>query len=140
MKIARYYFYSTFYPLLGSLLLVFVFSILDNINYKSEWLSPGAVVAMNIMFTVAYSLVISVVCLPIFLLRFEAIRTSKFLRAVCWFLLPCILVTVMFIYEIGYAEYAEKPSTDFLYMVFLNLPFVVCLIGSYRNYMRSGDQ
>jgi hypothetical protein len=138
MTATKYYINSTIYPSIVAIITTLIYSIIDNRNYKSEWMTSDSLIGITILTSLVYSLVLSVMCLPIFLVNIELIRRKKIWTALSWFLLPVICITVVIVHEIKFnLTYNEKFGSSFLYIVLLNLPFIVGLIWTYSSYRKS---
>lgn len=112
-----------------------VYSIIDNYNYKSEWLTASSVISMQITFTFLYSLIISCLSLTIFLNKFEKIRSNSFWGSLSWFLLPFSFIIIVIVHEVNFSlKYEGKLGSDFNYYIILNVPFIIGLIWSYIKY------
>jgi len=86
MKVNQHYKQAVFYPFIVVMLFTFVFSIFDNYNYKSEWLTAGSVIMLSIFWAFLYSLFICGLSLTILLNKFEKIRTNSLMAILSWFL------------------------------------------------------
>src|SRR6266496_4979008 len=95
MTTTRYYRNSTLYPTIMAVVLTLIFSIVDNRDYKSEWLTSESVISMTFMTSIVYSIILSVSCLPIFLINIEVIKRNKFLTALSWFLIPFVCIATV---------------------------------------------
>lgn len=138
MTTTRYYRNSTLYPTTLVIVVILIFSIVDNRDYKSEWLTSQLVIGMSFVTSLVYSLILSILCLPIFLVNIEIINRNKLLTALCWFLLPMIYITTVLTHEIKCnLTYNKKFGTDFVYVILLNLPFIVALIWTYLKYRQN---
>jgi len=138
MSLNRYYKIAALYPSLFVMATVIIFSIIDNHDYKSEWLTADSVIFLSIAYAFVYCLIICGLSATIFLTRFEKIRTSTILTVLSWFLLPFSFIAIVFIHEISFRiKYESKFGDDFIYVLILNLPFVFGLIWSYLRYRKS---
>lgn len=137
MTIGEHYKKATLYPSIAVIVSTIVFSIIENKDYKSEWLRAESVVFLSITTAVIYCLIISFFSLTIFLIKFQKIKESNVLTFLSWFLFPVALITFVIIHEISFSiKYQEKLTSDFIYTIILNLPFVVGLIWSYYKYKK----
>jgi len=138
MTTTRYYRNSTLYPTIMAVVLTLIFSIVDNRDYKSEWLTSESVISMTFMTSIVYSIILSVSCLPIFLINIEVIKRNKFLTALSWFLIPFVCIATVLTREIRFnLRYNEQFGTDFVYVILLNLPFIAGLIWTYLRYRQN---
>jgi len=137
MTIAKYYRNSSLYPAIIAIAITFIFSLIENKDYKSEWLTAEAVIEMNFITSVIYTLILSVSCLPILLVKSKVISENKILTILCWFLLPVACIATTFTHEIIFKlTHNEKFGKDFLYVILLNLPFIIGLLWTYLNYQK----
>ena len=137
MSLVQHYRNAVLYPSLVIILLSIIFSIIDNYNYKSEWLTAESVIFLSIVTAIVYSLIISALSLTIFLNKFEKVKVNNVLTALSWFLLPFVFITIVFIHEIRVrVNYEEEFGSDFIYVLILNIPFIVGLIWSYFRYRK----
>jgi len=135
MALREYYKKATLYPSIVILLVTTVFSIIDNYNYKSEWLTPDAVIFLIIVTTFVYCLIISLLSITIFLNKIPKIKNNIILNFLTWFLLPFGVIIPALVYQIKYKiRYDEDFGNDFKYVVILNLPFIIGLIWTYYEY------
>ena len=138
---------SILYPSLIMIGLMIIFSIVDNYDYKSEWFTADAWIFISIITAIIYSLIIGLLSLPIFLNKIKRIRKNLFLRILSWFLFPYGFITIVFIHEvrfnIKYSEYninghitsnELKFENDFLYLLILNIPFIIGLIWGFLSF------
>ena len=135
MSLNECYKKATLYPSLIVIPGIIVFSIIDNYNYKSEWLTGESVISLTIITAFVYCLIISLLSLTIFLNKFKKISENGVLIFLSWFLLPFGFITIVFIHEINFnIKYSEKVGSDLIYIVILNFPFILGLIWSYYKY------
>lgn len=135
MTLGEHYKKATLYPSIAVIISTIVFSIIDNIDYKSEWLTAESVIVLSITTAFVYCLIIGFFSLTIFLIKFQKIKESNVLTFLSWFLFPLSFITIVFIHEISFSiKYQGKLTSDFIYTIILNLPFAVGLIWSYYKY------
>src|SRR6476659_8267920 len=101
MTLLYHYKMAIFSPFIIAVLFTGVYSIIDNYNYKSEWLTSGFVISTSIIYAIVYSLIISLLSLPIFLIRLNKIRSNILWVIVCWFLLPFSFIIIVIVHEIN---------------------------------------
>jgi hypothetical protein len=124
--LTKYYLNSTLYPALIAIVLTGGYSIADSRDYKSEWLTADSVVVMMFLFCLGYSIVLSLACLPIFLVWKKVIRSNPYYTALCWFLAPLSIITFFI---------AKKPGD--VYFKLMSAPFLVGLCWTYVRYRRN---
>lgn len=135
MSISELYKRGVLCPWFISIIMVTTYSIIENRNYKSEWLTAESVVEMSIAAAIVYGLIISLLALSIFLNNREKIKSRAFLSALSWFLLPGGFVCVVLGKAIN--EYVIVGSKgDMIYALLLNLPFVFGLVWSFQKFRR----
>jgi len=135
MTTSDYYKNSILYPSIAVLLLTIIFSVIENRNYNSEWFTSQSVYFLAIMTSLIYSFFISILCLPILLVRLYVIKRNKTVTLLCWFLLPSICIMTSVIHEIIFnLKYNEKFESSFIYVIILNMPFLVGLVWTYIKY------
>jgi hypothetical protein len=134
----KYYKKAALYPSIIAFIVAIAFSIIENYNYKSEWLTADAVISLSIITAFVYCLIFCLLSLTIFLNRFDTIRENGFLNFLSWFLLPFGFMTIVFVHEITFKiRYNEKFESDFVFVLILNFPFLFGLIWSYVIYKRA---
>ena len=138
MPLSEYYKKVSLYPSIVVLIITIIFSVIDNYNYKSEWLTAGTVIWLSILVVFVYCLVLSLLSLTIFLNTYHKVKDNGILNFLSWFLLPVGLMTVVLVREIIFKiEFNERFDKDFLYLLIINLPFLFGLISSYLSYRRT---
>lgn len=138
MALYQHYRNAVIYPSFSVVLLMIVFSTIDNYNYKSEWLTAGSVIFMSIVTGIIYSLFISGLSLTIFLNKHEKFRTNNTLTALTWFLLPFGCIATVFIHDIRHRlQYETEFGSDFMYLLLMNIPFIFGLIWSYIKFRKN---
>jgi hypothetical protein len=125
------------YPSLIAVLSVVVFSIIDNRNYKSEWLTADTVIMLTTGTALVYSAIISLLSLTIFLNKSAQIKHNTLFSFLSWFLLPFgFMLTVIVREALFKIKSGEKFDSDVIYVALLNLPFIVSHIWAYRRYRK----
>jgi hypothetical protein len=138
MKLSKYYQQATLYPFLITIALTIIYTVIENKDYKSEWLTAEAVTMMSIIYTILYCLFLNVLCLTIFLCKLEVVRNSQLLTFLSWFLLPLSPNVIIMLKDYRYYMDIGWSSArgDLLYMVCLNGPVIVGLIWSFISYKK----
>ncbi len=137
MSLNECYKKATLYPSIIIILGTLVFSIIENYNYKSEWLTGESVIFLAIITAIVYCLIVSLLSLTIFLNKFKKVNENSVLIFLSWFSLPFGFITIVFIHEINLnIKYEEKGDSDLVYIVIFNLPFILGLIWSYYKYQK----
>ena len=113
-------------PAIIGIIATSIFSIIDTIGYRSEWLTRENAIFMDIIFSTVYCGVICIISLTIFFNQFEKVRKNIFIRICSWFLLPFSFITMVIIHEFNVAEIKY-----FIPIILLNVPFIFGLIISY---------
>jgi hypothetical protein len=138
MTLSEHYKKAVLYPSLFVFIVATVFSIIENYNYKSEWLTADTVIFLSIGTAFIYCLIFCLLSLTIFLNRLEKIKENGVLSFLSWFLFPFGFMIVVFAHEISFKiRYDEKFDSDFVFVIVLNLPFLFGLIWSYVIYKRA---
>jgi len=127
----KYYIIAAIIPAIIGIIATSIFSIIDTIGYKSEWLTRESAIFMDIIFSTVYCGVICILSLTIFFNQFEKVRKNIFLRICSWFLLPFSFITMVFIHEIN----VEKIKY-FIPLILLNVPFILGLVFSYVIFLK----
>jgi len=135
-KVNQYFKNTILYSSLIMIVVMIIFSIVDNYDYKSEWITANFVIFTSIITAILYSLIIGLLSLPIFLNRIERIRRNLILRILSWFLFPFGFIAIVFIHEIRFnIKYNEsKFENDFVYVLILNIPFIIGLIWGFLSF------
>jgi len=137
MSLSNYYKKAVFYPSIIVFVATIVFSIIDNYNYKSEWLTAGSIISLSIITAFIYCVVFSLLSLTIFLNRFHKVKENAMLNFLSWFLFPLVFMSEVFVHEITFdIKYEGQLDKDFAYVIILNLPFLFGLIWSYIQYRK----
>jgi hypothetical protein len=124
--------------------IMIVFSIVDNYDYKSEWLTADFVIFTSIITAIIYSLKIAFLSLTLLLNKIKKIREVLILRILSWFLFPFGFMTIVFFHEIGYdIKYDESEfGYSFIYILIMNILFIIGLIWgflSFSNYLKTNS-
>jgi hypothetical protein len=140
-KVNVYFKNTILYPSLIVIVVMVVFSRIDNYGYKSEWFTADVGIFISIITAIIYSLIIGLLSLPIFLNRIERVRKNLLLRILSWFLFPFGFIAIVFTHEIIFSiKYTELTSwNNFVYVLILNIPFIIGLIWgflSFSNYLK----
>lgn len=137
MDLTEYYKRITMYPSVVVLGTVTLYAIIDNFNYKSEWLTAESVIFMSLVGACISCSILSLLSLTIFLNKFEKIRTNTVFKFLSWFLLPFGWMLGILIHEIYFKiKFETKSGSDFIYMLILNIPFAFALIRNYKYYLK----
>jgi len=117
-----------------------IYSVVDNYNYKSEWLTADFVIFYSILISVAYLSIICLLSLSIFFIKLPVVKASKILTVLSWFLLPLTTVFIVISYALKTQIGQENAFGDgFWYVVIFNLPSVIGLGWGYYKYVRVKD-
>ena len=136
MKISRIYRWSLIYPSLVLLTLVTVVSIIINADYKSEWITPGAAIEMDIAAALTYCALVCVLALTIFLNEYERVASNPILSALCWFLLPGGFICWFFAKAV-LAFIVHGITSSIEYLVVMNLPFAAGLVWGFWRFRKT---
>jgi hypothetical protein len=138
MSLNKYYCSAVIYPSLIAILLTSAFSVIDNHDYQSEWLTPNSVIFISILTVILYSLLICGLALTIFLNRYEKIGGNPLLKTLSWFLLPGGCISIALLNDISHRlKYEMEFDTSFIYVLLLNVPFILGIIRSYLKFTRT---
>jgi hypothetical protein len=135
MKLYELYQRSVVYPWVILLPCVTIYSIIENRNYESEWLTSESVIGMTILAAIVYGLIICLLALTMFLNKHERVRSNSIFSALSWFALPFGFICLV----IGKAinEYLTVGSTsEIVYSVIFNLPFIIGLIWGFWKFRK----
>lgn len=135
MNLNKYYLKATLYPFLITVIATAVFSIIENRDYKSEWLTGEAITLMMIGLAILYCLLLGVLCLTIFLCRLDIVKRNRIMIFFSWFLLPLIPAVIMAV-KIFHGEQDSEQSSIKLF-VLLNGPFIIGLVRAFILYRKS---
>src|SRR5262245_52042065 len=120
MSLSECYKKAVLYPSIITIVTTLLYSIADNYDYKSEWLTADDVIYLSVITAFVYSLIICLLSAGIFLNKFEIIKHSAGLNFLTWFLLPFSFIIVVLVHEINSSIKLEgKLTSDFLYVVIL---------------------
>ncbi len=128
---------AAIYPSIFVIVACFIYSVIENNNYKCEWLTGGAVTLLVMLITFVFSILMCLFCLTIFLNLKEKIKTNTFLNFLSWFLVPLSPLVFILIHDIIYRlKYNDRFGSDFFFILILTIPFIVGLIWSFIYYNR----
>jgi preprotein translocase subunit Sec61beta len=130
MTLSKLYKYTTIYPALIAIIGSAILSVYDNKDYKSEWLSPDAVVLMCVIASVIYSAIVCLFSLGLFLNGVKKVRDHYLWSLLSWFLLPYGFMAIAVIKTVS-DPYASASNVGYLYLVTLNMPFMVSLTWTF---------
>lgn len=136
MKLSKYYLQATLIPFLITVVITSILATIENMDYKSEWLTAESVTIMVILGTVLYCLFLNVLCLTIFLCKLEVVRNNGLLTVLSWFLLPLSLSALIVLNEFSFSHHPAA-SGDLLYILSLNGPYTIGLVWAYVNYKKA---
>ncbi len=136
MTLNKLYIKGLLLPAIISVITTTVLSTIDNSDYKSEWMSQGYFIGMVIVASFLHSLIISLLAITIFLNK-KIIKTNGILSFLSWFLLPMSWIILTIYKTIDHRLNYETGTTgQLVYLVTLNLPFVIGLIWTFIIYKR----
>lgn len=133
MNLTRLYTRAVVFPSLIAIISIGILSFYDNKDYKSEWLTGEAVALMSLLAGGAYSIIICIVSLTIFLNKFEKVKSNNTLSGLAWFVLPITWIIICISQTIRHWQY-EIRIIEILYLLSLNLPFIVGLVWTFGKY------
>ena len=138
MNLSGYYRRATIYPSLLSIFITTIYSYNVNRSYKSEWLTSDAVTLFSMMAAFVYAIIICLLSLTLFFNKYERVRQSRNLSLLSWFLLPIGFIATVIVSNIRLMISDQTDDrSDFIFIILLNLPFMVALIWSYVRYRRA---
>lgn len=135
MTLRRYYRNAVIYPSILVVVLMTIFSIYDNSDYKSEWLTAGFVIETSIFFSLIFSIIISGLSLTIFLNHYKKIRENLIWNVLSWFLLPFGFISLILYLDVSHSiEFQQGLGNDFIYDLILTVPFIIGLSFTFLTY------
>jgi hypothetical protein len=136
-KLNKAYRIAAIYPSIFVIVACFIYSVIENKNYKSEWLTGESIIFLSMLITFVFSILMCLFCLTIFLNIKEKIKTNIFLNFLSWFLLPISVIVFIIIHDVLYRlKYHENFGSDFIFILILTVPFIVGLVWSFIYYKR----
>jgi hypothetical protein len=135
MTLSGIYKRAVVYPGIILLFIATVFSIIENRDYESEWLTRETAIGMAIIAALLYGLLICLLASTIFLNRYKKVSSNGILSAFSWFLVPGGFICAV----IGKAfnEYFTVGTTyEIAYAIVFNSPFLIGLIWGFRKFRR----
>src|ERR1044072_1460989 len=93
--LSRAYVYGVLIPAGCAVLLTIVYGLIDNADYKSEWLTSESVIAFAIAMSIGNAVFIAVLSLTILFNRLDKVRNNFALSLVSWMALPCIWIVYL---------------------------------------------
>ena len=140
MKLSTIYKKAVLLPAAATVVVMIIYSVTDNYNYKSEWLTADFVVSYSILISIGYLSITSLLSLSIFFIRLSAVKASKVLTLLSWFILPLTPILITTSYEVKMQiESKIRLGEEFWYIVILNLPPVIGLVWGYCTYLKVMD-
>ncbi len=137
LKLHVHYLNATFVPTIITIILILVCLLIDNIGYKSEWLTAESFTQLIVVVGLIYCIIISVFALTILFNLFRTVRSSKVLRMLSWFTAPITFMTIVFVLEItNNSKLEESDRLSILYLAIIDFIFIVSLILTYRSFSR----
>lgn len=132
-----WYFKATVYPSLVTFVGTFVWSAIENRNYKSEWMTGNSMNGMAALISLGYVFCVMFLCLPIFLVNNKAVQRSRALTLLCWFGLPLSAMAAAFFFAIrSDLQYGGGLKSDIIYIILLSAPYLVGLMLTYVQYRK----
>jgi hypothetical protein len=138
MKLFRYYRNAVLIPSGIMLVIMIVYSIMQNQDYVSEWFTAEGVILISIIYALIFSALISISSLTIFLNNIVKVKQNFFLSFFSWFLLPLGLITITWIHDIKHSlKYDQDYSLIYISNFILTEPFFVGLILSFIKFRKN---
>jgi hypothetical protein len=134
MTLSRIYIKAVVIPGIIMVLGVLVYAIIENRNYKSEWLTSEAVIQMIFVFALLYWICICILALPLFLNKNQKVNSNNIISLLSWFLLPGILMGIVIQKAISEYLTVERDSGTIVYAILMTLPFVIGLIWGFWKF------
>jgi len=135
MNLFSYYKKAVIYPSLFTLFFSIIYSILDNLNYISEWQTFKSLIIVAIVFSFIYSLIMCALSLTLFLNNSKKINNNLVWNILTWFLLPFGYILMVFIQDIkNRIKYTFGFGNDFIFLLIMILPFVIALCWTFVKY------
>ncbi len=135
MTLSRLYKYTTVYPAISAIIGTTIVSVYDNKDYKSEWLTPDAVVLMCVIASVIYSAIVCVFSAGLFLNGVQKIRDNFLWSLLSWLLLPYGFMATAVIKTL-LEPYTSSSNAGYMYLLTLNVPFAVSLVWTFILFRR----
>lgn len=105
-------------------------------DYKSEWLTAGAVDEYMIGIIILHCGIVALLCCPIFLTQYPRIQRSPILTFLTWFLLPAIYLGYL-LFQVCVAVYFQIDVTGAcIFILPPTLPFVFGLIVTFIRFRK----
>ena len=134
MALNQLYKRAIIYPSLISILLISIYSLITNYDYKSEWLDRKSSIILSVIFGIIYCTISSLLSSSIFLNHYDSIKKSNTLNFLTWFLLPIGFTLLIFTRDLQRRlEYNESSGCDFLFLIILNAPLVLGLVWTFMS-------
>lgn len=125
--------YSAIINLVGSI----AFTVWENRNYTSEWLTSNGILPFVFITDIIFTVFFAIISSPIFLNTYNIIRNNMILSLLSWFLLPVTFTGVLLGYGVKHTMLSGEKDLNYLvYLLILTLPFLGGLIWSFTVYRR----
>jgi hypothetical protein len=136
MTLNRLYFKGVLLPAIISIIGTTVLSIIENADYKSEWMTKGSAIGLALVVSCIHSLIVSLLALTIFLNN-KIITTTGIPTFLSWFFLPMTWIIITVYKTIDHRlNYETDTEEQLVYLITLNLPFIIGLIWTFIIYKR----
>lgn len=126
----RFYLRCAIYPSVVVLMLSIVSCAIGNRDYKSEWLTAGAVNEIVFIFTLIHCLIMCFLMIPILFSENPLVQDSAMLTLTCW-LLPPLAYGAW-----AYQAFAADPSLEQKWLMIFFLPYFYSLGLNFWHYSK----
>jgi hypothetical protein len=138
MTVTDYYKRTCLYCSVVVMIVTTIFAIIENYDYKSEWITAELVIFTLIAYSFIYCLIMSILSATLLLNNFETIKQRSIFSFLSWFLLPFGFSISILIHEINYRiEYNKGFDNSFMYLLLMTIPFIFGLTRSYVKYRKT---
>lgn len=136
-SLPRYYKKITILSTILSTFGALLYSYLVYIPLERSAISTLYFLFVHLVYSISYSIIISITCLLIFLCGYEKFNKNQLLRVCAWFLTPFLFMLGVILYEINYGlKTYGKITPEFGYPLLFFIVFGFTLIVSYQSYIK----
>ena len=135
MELRKHYINAVIYPSVLVVVATVIFSVIDNYDYESEWLTAESAIMVSLIVSLLFSMLICTLSLTIFLNKLERIGKNIILSLLAWLFLPFLCIGFILINEIKFnIDHNVGFGSDFIYILIMTIPFGISLTRTFIRY------
>ncbi|MCB0430070.1 MAG: hypothetical protein H6585_02245 [Flavobacteriales bacterium] len=131
-RLKGWYVHAAVYPSIAMVVVCTIYSVWNNRDYQSEWLTSMAVVRMMFLFALVYGVWMCLLALPMWLNKNERVRNNGLLNTITWWGCPLGNFMAWTLYVVRVIQMKNDSAWPvFIYALILNLPYILSLARTY---------